>query len=181
MTTSIASKAATGFLITITGMDAVEHHTGMTAEALRALYDLRWMLALVLALILADFWFGVSDSLKNNEHFRFSRAGRRTCNKAVDYLSYLLLGSLLGLGIFEPLNWATHTQTAAVGLGLGMIWEIDSIVGHVCSIHGLKCSFSVKRFIIALIKRKAPDVGNAIEETIEEGEGRGTRDTTNSK
>ena len=113
----------------------------------------------------------VSDSLKQDKPFRFSRAGRRTCNKAVDYLSYLLLGSLLGLGIFEPLHWATHTQTAAFGLGLGMIWEIDSIVGHVCSIHGMKHPFSIKRFIIALIKRKAPDVGSAIEDTLEESGG----------
>lgn len=82
----------------------------MGGEALLALYDLRWMLILIVVLILADFWFGVSESLHKHEHFRFSRAGRRTCNKAVDYITYLILGSVLGLAIFEPLGWATHTK-----------------------------------------------------------------------
>ena len=59
----------------------------MSTEALTALFDLRWMLVLIVVLIVADFWFGVSESLKKREHFRFSRAGRRTCNKAVDYVT----------------------------------------------------------------------------------------------
>lgn len=136
----------------------------MGGEALSALYDLRWMLVLIVVLILADFWFGVSSSLNKREHFRFSRAGRRTCNKAVDYITYLILGSVLGLAIFEPLGWATHTTTAAVGLGFGCVWEMDSIVGHVCALHGIRNRFSVKRFIIALLKKKDDDVGEAVEE-----------------
>lgn len=135
----------------------------MGGEALSALYDLRWMLVLIVVLILADFWFGVSESLNKREHFRFSRAGRRTCNKAVDYITYLILGSVLGLAIFEPLGWATHTTTAAVGLGFGCVWEMDSIVGHVCALHGIRNRFSVKRFIIALLKKKDDDVGEAVE------------------
>ena len=136
----------------------------MGGEALSALYDLRWMLVLIVVLILADFWFGVSESLRKREHFRFSRAGRRTCNKGVDYLTYLMLGSVLGLAIFEPLGWATHTTTAAVGLGFGCVWEMDSIVGHVCALHGIRNRFSMKRFIIALLKKKDDDVGEAVEE-----------------
>lgn len=136
----------------------------MGSEALTALYDLRWMLVLIVVLIVADFWFGVSDSLHNKEHFRFSRAGRRTCNKAVDYVTYLILGSVIGLAIFEPLGWATHTTTAAVGLGFGCVWEVDSIVGHVCELHGVKNRFSIKRLIIAMIKNKDADMGEAVEE-----------------
>lgn len=138
----------------------------MGNEALTALFDLRWMLVLIVVLILADFWFGVSDSLRKHEHFRFSRAGRRTCNKAVDYITYLILGSVLGLAIFEPLGWATHVTTAAIGLGFGCIWEIDSIVGHVCSLHDIENHFSIKRFIISLLKKKNEDVGKAVEEAM---------------
>lgn len=141
--------------------------TTMGGEALSALYDLRWMLVFIVVLILADFWFGVSESLHKREHFRFSRAGRRTCNKAVDYLTYLLVGALLGMAIFEPLGWATHTTTAAVGLGFGCVWEIDSIVGHVCALHGIENRFSVKKFIISLIKSKNKDIGDALEEATE--------------
>ena len=139
----------------------------MGTEALTALYDLRWMLVLIVVLIVADFWFGVSESLHKHEHFRFSRAGRRTCNKAVDYVTYLILGSVIGLAIFEPLGWATHTTTAAIGLGFGCVWEIDSIVGHVCELHGVKNRFSIKRLIIAIIKKKDADVGEAVEEALE--------------
>lgn len=139
----------------------------MGTEALTALYDLRWMLVLIVVLIVADFWFGVSESLHKHEHFRFSRAGRRTCNKAVDYVTYLILGSVIGLAVFEPLGWATHTTTAAIGLGFGCVWEIDSIVGHVCELHGVKNRFSVKRLIIAIIKKKDADVGEAVEEALE--------------
>lgn len=133
-------------------------------EALHVLYDLRWMLVLIVVLVLGDFWFGVSDSIHKKEDFRFSRAGRRTCNKLVDYITYLLVGTLLGLGIFEPLGWTTHTVTAAVGLGFGCVWELDSIMGHVCSLHGVKWNFSIKNFVIAIIKRKSMLVGEAVEE-----------------
>lgn len=139
----------------------------MGVEAMTALYDLRWMLVLIVVLIVADFWFGVSESLYKHEHFRFSRAGRRTCNKAVDYVTYLILGSVIGLAIFEPLGWATHTTTAAIGLGFGCVWEVDSIVGHVCALHGVKNKFSVKRLIIAFLKKKDADVGEAVEEALE--------------
>ena len=135
-------------------------------EALGVLYDLRWMLALVVVLILADFWWGVSDSLHKRQEFRFSRAGRRTCNKAVDYMTYLLVGSLLGLAVFEPLGWTTHTVTAAVGLGFGCVWEIDSIIGHVCSVHGVTKRFSVKRLLIALIRRKSKAAAEVVEDVL---------------
>lgn len=151
-------------MVTSTGKAFVVSTMGV--EAMQALFDLRWMLVLIVVLILADFWFGVSDSLHKHEHFRFSRAGRRTCNKAVDYVTYLILGSVLGMAIFEPLGWASHTTTAALGLGLGCLWEIDSIVGHVCALHGMKNRFSIKRFIIALMKKKNEDIGEAVEEAM---------------
>lgn len=139
----------------------------MGTEAMAALYDLRWMLVLIVVLILADFWFGLSESLFRHEEFRFSRAGRRTCNKAVDYLMYLFVGTTLGQAIFEPLGWTDHVTTAAVGLGLGCLWEIDSIVGHVCALHGVENHISIKRLIIAILKRKSRDAGEAVEEVLD--------------
>ncbi len=138
----------------------------MGMECITAIYDLRWMIVLIVVLIVADFWFGLSESLFKHEEFRFSRAGRRTCNKLVDYLTYLLLGAVIGLAIFEPLNITTHTVTAAIGLGFGCLWEVDSIVGHICALHGVKSKFSIKRLIISLLKRKNKEVGEAIEEAL---------------
>lgn len=158
--TNVISRGGT-FLLIGTGAFSV--------EALQVLYDLRWMLALIVVLIVADFWYGLSESLQKREHFRFSRAGRRTCNKFMDYVGYLLLGTFFGLGIFEPLGIATHVTTAAVGLAFGCVWEVDSIVGHVCALHGIRNRFSVKRFIISLLKKRNPDVGEALEETLSDG------------
>lgn len=151
------------------------------AEAYTALFDLRWMLALMLALILADFWLGIADSLKRHgsASFRFSRAGRRTCGKVAEYLTYLLIGSLLGLAIFEPLGWASHVATAAVGAGFGCLWEIDSIIGHVCSLHGVEARFSVKRFLLQLMKRRMGDVGEAIEQGLEGDSARDMNEDSN--
>lgn len=54
----------------------------MGGEALSALFDLRWMLVLIVVLIVADFWFGVSESLHKHEHFRFrERDGERATRR----------------------------------------------------------------------------------------------------
>ncbi len=138
----------------------------MSKEAMTVLYDLRWMIVLVAVLIFSDFWLGVTASLRRNEEFRFSRAGRRTCGKFVEYITYLLLGALLGLSITEPLDLATHTQTAAIALGVGCLWELDSIVEHVCTLHGFKQRFSVKRLIIAALRTKNDKAAQAVEEVL---------------
>ena len=37
-------------------------------------------------------------------------------------------------------------------------------MGHVCELHGVKNRFSIKCLIIALIKKKDADMGDAVEE-----------------
>ena len=139
-----------------------------STEALDVLYDLRWMLILIAVLIVTDLWFGVSESRKRKIPIRLSRAGRRTCNKLIDYFAYLFFGAIMGMAIFEPLGIASHTTTAAISLGFGCIWEVDSIVGHICALHGVTNKLSIKKFIICLIRKRNKDVGDAIEEALEE-------------
>lgn len=62
----------------------------MSAEALTALFDLRWMLVLIVVLIVADFWFGVSESLKSMSTSVFreqaeERATRRWTTLRISY------------------------------------------------------------------------------------------------
>ena len=53
-------------------------------------FELRWMLAFIVVMIVADFVLGIIDSVvKRGEDFRFSRAGRRTECKFIEYNSYL--------------------------------------------------------------------------------------------
>lgn len=138
----------------------------MFTEAMSVIYDLRWMIVLIIVLIISDLWFGLQESIHKKVKIRFSRAGRRTCNKSVDYMTYLILGSVIGLAILEPLNIADHTVSAAIGLGLGCMWEIESIIGHVCVLHGIKNKFSIRALVLTLIKKKNKDLGESLEEQL---------------
>ena len=48
-------------------------------------------------------------------------------------------------------------------------------MGHVCALHGVQWKFSVKKLLIALIKRKSPDLGEAVEEAMEDDEESNTK------
>lgn len=147
-------------------------------EVLYVLYDLRWMIVLMVVLIIADMWWGRSECKMRYKEtqdlkykFRFSRAGRRSMNKLVDYITYLLVGVVVGLAIFEPLGIADHITTASIGIGLGCIFDISSIAGHVCAVHHV--NFTTKEFLklvlkfaVNLLKRKHEDAGLALEDTL---------------
>lgn len=140
--------------------------------------DLRWMIVFAAILIATDFWWGCREQAmmrnkatraadKERFKFHFSRAGRRTLNKAVDYLTYLLVGCVAGLAITEPMGIATHTTTAAIGLGFGCLFEISSIVGHIAVVKGINIRLNLKRLIVAIIKHKSEEVAEILDEGIE--------------
>ena len=161
-------------------------------EAIQTVFDLRWAIVFCIVLILVDFWWGVSESkmrykeaikagneyLAKEYKFRFSKAGRRSANKIVDYLTYLLVGCFAGMAITEPLGWANHITTSAICLGFAFLFEVSSIVGHICAVKGIKTpklTFkSVFKFVVTLIvnfiKKKNDDLGEALDETVKETE-----------
>ena len=140
----------------------------MAAEAMQVVKDLRWMIVCIAVLIVTDLWFGVSESRKRKVPIRLSRAGRRTCNKLIDYFAYLFFGAIMGMAIFEPLGIANHTTTAAAGLSLACVWEMDSIVNHVLALHGYAGRFSLMRLATGFLKRKDNALGEALEESLKE-------------
>lgn len=128
-------------------------------------FELRWMLVFIVAMIIADFVLGIIDSVvKRGEDFRFSRAGRRTMCKFIEYNSYLVLGFGLGVAILQPVGICSYTISAMCGLGLAFIFEFDSIMEHVCAIHGIKNKVSIKRLLVDYIKKKYNAAGEIIEE-----------------
>ena len=132
-------------------------------------FELRWMLIFIVAMIIADFVLGIIDSVvKHGEDFRFSRAGRRTMCKFIEYNSYLVLGFMMGLAILQPIGICTYTVSAMCGLGLAMVFEFDSIMEHICVIHGIKNRISIKRMLVGYIKKKYSTAGNIIEEVTKE-------------
>lgn len=159
---------------------------GIGAELIAVCYELRYMVILSIVLIVADLWWGYCESMKRYheackkrdevlmEKYKWhkSRAGRRSANKACDYLTYLLIGAFLGLGVTEPMDICGHVFSAAAALGLGCVCEIASIVGHVLYV---KLDIEVKlsdawkwgvKFFVNLLKIKNHDIGEAVEGTI---------------
>lgn len=137
------------------------------------------MIVFAVLLIGTDFWWGVRElamhhqqaatrAEKTKTKFHFSQAGRRTLNKMVDYLTYLLIGCVAGLAITEPMGIADHTTTSAVGLGFGCLFELSSIVGHIAAVKGINIKLNLKALIVAIIRKKNEDIAEILDEGIEE-------------
>ena len=151
-TTSIVSK---GFTV------------AFATECLQLLYDLRWMILLAFILIIADFWFGMNASKLKGIPIRKSRAGRRTFNKIIDYICYLLMGAVLGKAIGEPYGMNPIVVSITV-MVICYCFEIDSIYGHICEIHGIKKRYSIWRILFKLLTLKFKDVGEAFKDMSEQ-------------
>lgn len=162
----------------------------MGAEAIGAIQDLRWMIALCIILIIADFRFGREESRKRYKkalaqedatltkiyEFRTSRAIRRTCNKFIDYMTLLLVFCIMGLAVTEPYGICNHVMTSGVAVILACVCELCSIAGHFFYLRGWKkpniTSKSILvflgRFVAWFAKKKDEDLGIALEETIDQ-------------
>jgi hypothetical protein len=143
----------------------------MATEIEALIYDLRWLIALSFALIIADFWLGISESKMVGKDIRRSKAWRRTLNKVVDYMCYLMVAGLLGKAIGEPMGM-NALRVASVVMLLTCAWELDSIYGHICVLNGAEKDFSVRRFIVGLFKRKSQAIHEALDESKIEQDGK---------
>ena len=140
---------------------------GLFGECTQIIYDLRWMILLAIILILSDLWFGISASRLQKIEIRKSRAGRRTLNKIVDYICYVLLGAVLGKAIGEPYGMNPIVVSITV-MVICYCFEVDSIYGHICEIHGIKKRYSILRILFKLLTLKFKDVGEAFKDMSEQ-------------
>lgn len=144
------------------------------SELVQALFDLRWLVLFIVLLVFTDFWSGLCASVKvRGEDFRISRALRRTVAKFLEYVSYIVFGMVLSKAILMPFGIGNNTTGGALGGILALLIEADSIYGHICDLHGIKDRVSVKRMIVAYLKRKDADVGGAVEDGMRGGDGGG--------
>lgn len=157
------------FINVVTPQLAVVGAYSFVGEIKEVVFQLRWMLVFIVVMIIADFVLGIIDSVvKRGEEFRFSRAGRRTMCKFIEYNSYLVLGFMMGIAILQPVGVCSYTVSAMCGLGLAIVFEFDSIVDHVCNIHGIKNRVSIKRILVSMIKKKYGVAGDIIDEVTKE-------------
>lgn len=136
------------------------------AEMSGLFWDLRWLIMLAIILVMVDFRFGIKASQARGEKIRKSKAGRRTANKMIDYICYLVLGGILGRALGEPFG-ISHVIIAAVCMGAACLFEVDSIINNICESKGLKCHFSLFKTAIAILKSRRKEIGDAIEQGIE--------------
>lgn len=139
--------------------------TMMSGELTMLIYDLRWAVLLCGALILADLWLGCRTSATEGKEVRKSRAIRRTANKFVDYLMYMLVAAMIGM-VVEQIGWWSHTNVALCGILLGCFCELESILGHWAKLHGY--TFSIRKVILRFISTKSKDVADIINEEIKD-------------
>lgn len=144
--------------------------TGIMAEMYDTLYANRWLFIMALTIVLVDFWFGMSESKAKGERVRWSRAGRRTINKSIDYLCYITMGMILGKAMGEPLGLEPVNVSVVVML-FCCGFEVDSIWGHICYLHGIKKPLSVWKILLLLltfrfqeIKEELHEIGDTLEE-----------------
>ena len=156
----------------------------MAEEIFFMLQEARFAFLIVMLLIIADFRFGRRESayryeqaIKNKDSYsenkyrwRTSRAIRRSLNKLLDYILIALLGLFLGQQFLVPFDiariWGTYCAVALV-----CFCEIQSIISHFLYLHdaGVMPSQAInliKRFTIIFAKKKDKDMGEAIEETL---------------
>jgi len=138
----------------------------MSSEVVSLVYDMRWWVLLSLVLIAVDFWFGISESRMQGREVRKSKACRRTANKVVDYMCYLMVAGLLGKAM-EPVG-IDPIKLATIVMLLTSAWELDSIYGHICVLNGAEKDFSIRKFIVSLLKRKSEKIEEAAGEAKED-------------
>lgn len=133
----------------------------MTVEFIEMFHNLRWMIGLAMVLIIADFWFGINESKYLHKSIRRSRACRRTFNKFIDYILYISMGALLGKAFGTPFGWDPMVISAIVMI-LCYGFEIDSIYGHICVIHGIKTHISIWKILFMIITLRFKSLQNIL-------------------
>jgi len=143
------------------------------AEIKGMFFDLRWTVLFVVVLIVTDFLLGTAEStMVRHERFRRSTAMRKSLIKFCEYICFIILTTVLARCILVPLHVCDATMGGVMGAVLVLLIEFDSICGHVCVLHGLNVRFSFRRFLVSLLKHKSRDIGEAVEDALEEKDSR---------
>lgn len=141
--------------------------SGTTATLLSPFIDgwqnlLIW-LVLSLILILGDLRFGIAAARKRNEKIRPSRAIRRTINKFVDYICWVLIAWVMGAAFGNAFG---VPLLAVIIMAVICAIELSSIFDNYCEYKGLKKRFNVFKFLARLFKR--PEIEECFEDKPEE-------------
>lgn len=139
----------------ITNLTLIGATTAFYGEVIQLLFDLRWAFVCVTIMIFLDFGYGIADSVgRRGEDFHLSRAGRRTMCKFIEYITYPIVGGIIGRAVLLPMGCGDMMIGGAMGVVLAILFEADSISEHFCAVHGIKKRFSIKGWIIKTLVNK---------------------------
>lgn len=148
----------------------------MGQEALGAIIDLRWMLAAILLLMAIDTAYSYAEHVKDEhrgvstDKWSTSGALRRFGGKIGTYLSFLIIGCIVGLAFTEPVGLCDHVVTSAFGAGLGILCEIISIGGHYLHLRDIYVTLSptsfIKSLIVSYVEEKSARIGKTLEDEL---------------
>lgn len=169
----------------------------LSAEMVAVFYDMRWMLLLIVLCVVADFRYGWGESSRRyaeaerkgdklmmvQYQWRTSRALRRTMNKTVDYLIWVVVGMAIGMAILEPIG-IDHTFGGVIATAIAVTCEAKSFSGHFLYLHGVSIERKnlvgfLRAFFVALLKKKDEDLGEAVEEGLNQSEKNITNNQSN--
>ena len=144
------------------------------------IFNMRWVIALALILIIVDYRFGVRKSELQGESFRWSTAQRRSLSKLLDYFCWILVASTMALAMGEwcSVTFGCTEHVAKMVICIGIMFfcmrpDAESIWTNYRMCKGMpQMSFSkfVTRLFINFLKAFNPKVGDAVEDTVEDME-----------
>lgn len=156
--------------------------TSFYSEFVGCLWEMKWMLLALGFCVAADFYYargetkvryklaeGAGDVVMM-EHFKWrtSRATRRSVNKSIDYVIWMLLGMLIGKGLLDPIG-VSHIWGMWAAAMTACACEIMSAGGHFFFLRGVNIEKRningfIKAFVVAIAKKKDEDIGESLEE-----------------
>lgn len=155
-------------------------------ELVAIIYDARWLLIAILICVLADFRYGWGESSKRYNRakakgdkivmaqykWRTSRALRRTVNKLMDYIMWVSMGVCVGMAVFKPIG-VDYMIGGVIATAIAIGCEAKSFIGHFFYLHGIRIEQKsvggfLKAFVVAFAKKKNADIGEALEDALEE-------------
>lgn len=104
---------------------------------------LKWFFLLGLILIVVDLRFGVLAAKARGEKIRTSRAVRRTLNKIIDYLCWILVAGAMGKAFGLPFDVPI---LPAIVLLVIYGCEVNSCYGNYFEAHGKKIRINIFKF-----------------------------------
>ncbi len=104
---------------------------------------LKWFLLLGLILIIVDLRFGILAARARGEKIRVSRAVRRTANKIIDYLCWVLVAGAIGKAFGIPFDVPV---LPSIVLLVVYGCEINSCYGNYFEARGKKVKINIFKF-----------------------------------